>query len=101
MATTDGGVYGFAGLYLDFEFLGRFVVTPSAAIGLYAKGGARDLGNAVVFRTQIEAAYELTGGRRVGLVFSHLSNGGLARANTGSESILATVSVPLSSLHRQ
>ena len=101
MATTDGGVYGFAGLYLDFEFFERFVVTPSGAVGLHAKGGGRDLGHTILFRTQIEAAYELTGGRRVGLVFSHLSNGGLARANTGSESILATVSVPLSSLHRQ
>jgi hypothetical protein len=98
LATSDGAVYGFAGLYLNFEFFERFVVTPSGAVGLHAKGGGRDLGHTILFRTQIEAAYKLANARRIGLLLSHLSNGGLARVNGGSGSILATYSLPLSSL---
>ena len=101
MATGDGGVYGFAGLYLDFEFFQRIVITPSAAVGWYDEGRVRNLGHSLEFRAQIEVACTLEGDARLGLVFGHMSNGGLSDNNTGGESILLSYSLPLSSLRHQ
>ena len=98
LATSDGAVYGFAGLYIDFVFFERFIITPSGAVGLYSRGNGRDLGDVVEFRTQIEVAYALDNAARLGLVLSHLSNGGFSGVNMGSESILLSYAVPLSSL---
>jgi outer membrane receptor protein involved in Fe transport len=98
MATSDGAAYAFAGLYIDFEFFERLVVTPSAAAGLYSKGSGRDLGDAVQFRSQIEVAYTLSNATRLGLSLSHLSDGGFSSTNSGSESVVLSYALPLSSL---
>jgi hypothetical protein len=98
MATSDSAAYAFAGLYIDFEFFERLVVTPSVAAGLYSKGSGRDLGDAVQFRSQIEVAYTLGNATRLGLSLSHLSDGGFSSTNSGSESVLLSYALPLSSL---
>ena len=88
-------------MYLDFEVFERFVVTPSGAIGWYDEGRGRNLGHSLEFRTQVEVACTLEGDARLGLVFGHMSNGGLSDNNTGGESILLSYSLPLSSLPYQ
>ena len=48
--TSDIAAYGVAGVFTDFFFGRRFVLTPSFGIGVYADGDGKDLGSAIEFR---------------------------------------------------
>jgi lipid A 3-O-deacylase len=95
MATTDASLYGYAGFGSDFFFGNRWVVTPSIAIGAYAEGDGKDLGNTVEFRSAITIAYRLDNRSRLGLRFYHLSNAGIGDHNPGVEVLDFTYSLPL------
>lgn len=84
-ATTDGALYGVAGVLVDFDLTRRIVVTPSFGAGLYADGDGKDLGHVVEFRSQLEVGYKFNNGSRVGLAVSHISNASLDDANEGTE----------------
>ena len=93
-ATSGGAAYGFAGLLADFPLGEGFVLTPSFGAGGYRQGGGKDLGHGAEFRSQIEIAYVMAGGARVGLGASHLSNAGLGSRNPGANSGFAFVAFP-------
>lgn len=98
MATTDGALYGYAGIRLDI-FLGeRFVLTPQFAPGLYYKGDGKDLGHVVEFRSGIELAYRFDDRSRVGVSLYHLSNASLSEDNQGTEVVTVHYSHPLRNL---
>lgn len=97
MATTDGSVYGFAGLLVDLYFGNRWVLTPSTAVGAYHSGG-KDLGRSLQFRWGAELAYRFDDRGRLGIGLYHMSNGGLDDDNPGAESALLTYSLPLPNL---
>jgi lipid A 3-O-deacylase len=88
MATSDGAVYGCAGIAYDLPLGRRFVVTPSLAPGLYARGHGLDLGHAVEFRSELAFDYTLSHGAHIGLSFSHMSNAHLGDKNPGVESLM-------------
>jgi hypothetical protein len=98
MVTTDGTFYVCAGIGWEL-FLGRVVVTPSLAPGWYLQGGGKDLGFPAEFRTQLEFAYRLPGGSRLGLAVSHLSNASLGKTNPGELSLTINYELPLRSRH--
>lgn len=94
-ATGGGGVYGFVtGLLADFPLGEGFVLTPSLAAGGYRQGSSKDLGSGIEFRSQIEVAYVMAGGTRLGLGASHLSNAGIGDKNPGANSVFAFVALP-------
>lgn len=93
-ATSDGAVFGLAGLLYDYEVTDNWYVTPSVGAGLYSDGDGKDLGGALQFRSQIEVSYELESGHRVGTSFSHISNAGIKDENPGTEVIGVSYSVP-------
>lgn len=95
MATTDGGVYGYAGFGTDIFFGNRWVLTPSVAVGAFDEGGGKDLGNTVEFRTAVTFAYRFDDRSRLGLRFYHMSNAGLSDTNPGVEVLDLTYSIPL------
>jgi lipid A 3-O-deacylase len=95
--TTDGAVYAAGGLALDFQ-LGPVVITPSVAAGLYEKGGGKDLGHPVEFRTQLEIGYVFENEMRLTLALSHMSNAGLDDDNPGVNTIGAYIHMPIASL---
>jgi len=98
-ATTDGSVYGYAGILTDIVLWDRLVLTPSFAAGAWHKGSsAKDLGHWVEFRSQIELTAHLGGGLRAGVYFNHVSNAGLGDINPGVEVIGLTFVVPLRSI---
>jgi lipid A 3-O-deacylase len=88
MATSDGAVYGCAGIAYDLPLGRRLVVTPSFAPGLYARGHGLDLGHVVEFRSQLALAWSLAHGAHLGLAFSHMSNAELGDKNPGVESLV-------------
>ena len=98
MVTSTGSFYGYAGVGIDV-FLGRrFVVMPSFAPGIYAKGGGLDLGHALEFRSQAEFAYRFDDRSRLGFAISHISNDSIGDTNPGTEIFTLYYSVPVSKL---
>ena len=94
MVNTDGGVYGYGGLFLDI-FLGkRWVVMPNAAVGGYRRGDSKNLGSVLEFRTGVEIAYRFEDKSRLGLAFQHISNAGIDDENQGTESLVLTYAIP-------
>jgi lipid A 3-O-deacylase len=91
----DGGLYGYAGVFVDV-FLGRRVVLrPSFAVGAYSDGDGKDLGGVLEFRSAIELAWRFDDRSRLGIELSHLSNAGIYDNNPGTENLTINYSVPL------
>lgn len=96
--STGQGFLG-AGVLVDIFFGRRFVLTPSFAPLFYSGGNSKlDLGYALEFRSQIEAAYRLDDRSRLGFAVSHYSNAGLGDTNPGTESAMVYYSVPFDRL---
>jgi lipid A 3-O-deacylase len=93
MANTDGGVYGYGGVYTNLAF-GHWLITPSVGLGGYARNDSKNLGGVFEFYASLETGYEFTGGSRLGLRFAHISNAGTHGYNPGVESALVTYSIP-------
>lgn len=101
LGTSDGSVYGYWGLYMDLYFGNRFVVSPSTAVGLYARNGASsNLGSAVEFRSGIDFAYRFDDRSRLGIGIYHISNTGLwDDRNPGEETLMLSYDIPISKLY--
>jgi len=97
-ATSDGAVYGVAGLLVDLDLGSRFVLTPSVGVGAYHDGNGKDLGSGLEFRTQIELAYRFADHSRLGLAVSHISNADFGDSNPGAEVINLYYAVPIGAL---
>lgn len=94
MANSDGGVFGYGGLYTDIR-IGSWIVTPSGGLGGYAEGDSRDLGGIFQFHLGLDVAYQFDNGSRLGAKFAHISNAWIHDSNPGVESVLLTYSIPL------
>jgi len=95
MLTTDGGLYGYGGVGLDFHPTRTMYIFPNFAAGLYSDGDGKDLGHAVEFRTGVELGWELQTGSRVGVAVHHISNAGLGDKNPGTEILSLNYSFPI------
>jgi hypothetical protein len=100
-ATSDGAVFGVAGLFSDFPLGRRVIVSPSIGIGAYHRGGGLDLGSAFEIRSQLEFAWRLPDETRLGFAFSHISNAGIGDHNTGTEIATLYYAIPLASVGPQ
>ena len=96
--TSDGAVYGAAGILIDIYFGKRVVLTPSFGAGLYSNGSGKDLGHAVEFRSQIELSYRFDDRSRLGVAFGHISNASIGDDNPGTEILNLCYSLPLDGL---
>jgi len=96
--TSDGAVYGVAGVLIDIYFGRRFVLTPSFGFGAYANGDGKDLGGTLEFRSQIELAYRFDDRSRLGLAFSHISNADTGDDNPGTEILNVYYAIPIDSI---
>lgn len=93
--TSDGSVWGGAGVLIDFVFFDSVVLTGSFAPGLWAKGGGKDLGHVVEFRSQVELGYQFENESRLSIAFSHISNADLDDLNPGTEVLNLYYHIPL------
>ena len=96
--TTDGSLYGYGGIYTDFDLSDQVVLRPSFAVGAYSDGDGKDLGGVLEFRSGIELAWRFANRSRLGLEFTHISNAGIYDHNPGMETLTVNYSMPLDSL---
>jgi hypothetical protein len=106
LGTSDGSAYGYWGLYMDFYFGNRFVVSPSTAVGYYYRGDwekgdkKSNLGSAIEFRSGIDFSYRFDDRSRMGLGIYHISNTGLwDKRNPGEETVMLSYDIPISKLY--
>lgn len=92
-ATSDGALYGAAGILFDIP-VGPFIVTPSFGAGLYHDGAGKDLGSLIEFRSMLEVGYRFENEMRITAQFSHISNAGITRNNPGSNILGAYLHLP-------
>lgn len=96
--TSDGALYGAAGVLADFNLTSNIVLTPSFGAGLFSDGDGANLGHTVQFRSQLELGYRFENGSRAGIAFSHLSNANLGTRNPGAEVATVYYHLPVGSL---
>ncbi len=97
-ANTDGGVFGYGGLYADMRVTDNIVFQPSAGLGGYSQGDSAELGGVFQFHLGAEVAYEFDNGDRAGVYVTHISNADIHDRNPGVESVLLTYSISLDRL---
>lgn len=96
--TSEGGIWGGAGVLVDIYFGKHVVLTPNFGVGVFEEGSGLDLGSALEFRSQIELAYRFEDRSRLGIAFSHLSNAGIGDDNPGTEIATVYYHLPLEKL---
>lgn len=94
LGNTDGGVFGYLGLYLDLA-LGAVRLTPMLAAGGYREGSSVDLGGVFQFRQSLALAWQFDNGHRLGLKIAHISNADIHGSNPGAEDLMVTYTLPL------
>lgn len=97
-ATSDGALWGGAGVYADLPVYDRVYLTASTGVGGYSQGDGKDLGHTLEFRSTGEVTYRFDNGMRLGVAISHISNASLGDKNPGVNILSATYLVPLGSL---
>jgi len=94
VANTGGGLYGYAGAYMDLSYK-SFYLTPQLAMGGYREGNGTNLGGVFQFRQSLDLSYRFDNGHRLGVRAAHISNADIHERNPGEEELLLTYSVPL------
>jgi hypothetical protein len=95
MATAQGSGYLYLGINFDLLFCDHLLFAPGFAAGYYWKGGGKDLGWPLEFRSGVELAWQFDDFHRLGIHFYHLSNASLGRKNPGEESLVFFYDIPL------
>ena len=94
--TYNGTFWGGGGLLWEFNPIEHIFITPSFGTGLYRRAKEDvDLSHPIQFRSQLEIAYAFKNKNRIGLGFSHTSNGGLTNKNRGVETLSLYYYLPL------
>ncbi|QIB65381.1 acyloxyacyl hydrolase [Kineobactrum salinum] len=92
---NNGAKFVYVDLKKDFLLGQRWYLTPSFGVGAFDASRVLDLGHTLEFRSGLEAGYRFANHYRVGIAIYHLSNGGLADENPGTEVLAVSLSVPL------
>jgi lipid A 3-O-deacylase len=96
--TNKGSLYTYGGFRVEIPIGKHLLIVPMAAVGDYEKGGGKDLGSHIEFKTGAEIDLVFANGIRVGPVFDHVSNAGIGKRNPGEENLLLMISVPLGAI---
>jgi len=91
LGAEDGSAYFYVGVALDFPAADILDFVLSFAPGLYHAGPNHNLGYPLIFHSAVEVAVTLAPRLRLGLAFSHMSNGKLASPNPGIETLSVTL----------
>lgn len=95
-ATTDSGLYGYAGIHWEALEWEGFYLTPNFVVGAYSQGSnGKDLGHGLEFRSGLEISYDVYEDYRVGVAYNHLSNAGIGNDNPGTETLVFSYQIPL------
>ena len=94
-AAENGASFFYSDVRYDYWLTDRWVLIPSFGAGLFDKGDGLDLGSRLEFRSGIELARRFHGEYRIGVALFHLSNGGTAGENPGTEALVLSLCIPV------
>ena len=95
IVADDDARFIYVDLHRDFPLHDRWVTTLSFGGGFFHDGQSVRLGDRVMFQSGLELGRWLGNDWRAGIGFYHLSNGGLAEKNPGTEVLVLLVSAPV------
>lgn len=84
----------------DFWFTPSFGLLVASGFGYFGDGYQLELGGDFEFRSTAELAHRFSNGVLIGYGVAHVSNGGLFDDNPGANSVLLSVTIPLSRSER-
>ena len=90
----DGDVVVFVGPLIEYYVTPHLVGSISSGVGTWF-GSGFDLGSRVEFHSSGEVAWRFNDESRAGIAFFHTSNADLTKRNPGSDSLVATYSIPI------
>jgi lipid A 3-O-deacylase len=93
LAASDGNFFAYVGVLADVPVWNLIHFILSFAPGYSSSGTDHYLGFPLIFRSTAEISFRLTDGTRLGVSFSHMSNGKLATPNPGVETLSLTLTV--------
>ena len=93
MSTTTEDSYGYLGLLAEVPVVNQVQALVRFAGGIYTRGTGTNLGFPLEFRSELELAWQWTSQSRIGIAFSHLSNGAFSDVNPGLEILSLTYSI--------
>lgn len=96
-AGPDGMGYFYADVAHDFHLPRQWSMTLSLAAGYFLNGDAIGANEQLEFQSGLELTRALKNGMRIGLAGYHVSNGGLAHPNNGSEALVLLLGIPVRS----
>jgi hypothetical protein len=73
----------------------RWVLAINFGVAVFHDGHDVKHGSRLDFRSGMKTRYDISNNLRIGLEFSHLSNGSLADKNPGTELVFLSLSFPL------
>lgn len=95
-AVSDFGAnFIYADVKKEFFLNPHWYLTPSFGAGLFNETDEFRLGQSLEFRSGLEGGYRFNNGYRLGVAIFHLSNGGLADENPGTEALVLSLTMPL------
>lgn len=74
----------------------NWYLAPSLGLGYFEQSSQLKLGHALEFRSGIESGFHFEGGIQLGIAAYHWSNSSLSDVNPGTESLVITLSAPVS-----
>ena len=90
LANTDGGFYGFGGIFLDIRWDEKIIILPSLSVGGYSQNDSKKLGGVLEFKPEFYIGYKLNAQNLVGLSLQHISNASFHNKNPGVNMIIFT-----------
>ena len=85
--TENTALYLYTGVQAEYE-LGFLTITPSFAPGYYNKGGGKDLGSLLEFKSEIQMSFDLSDSSHLGMSYNHISNASFGDKNPGANSYM-------------
>ncbi len=97
LVNDNGAQYYYTGIGYDvfFDDAHAWVFTPNVNIGFYNDANGKNLGGSREYKSSIEMAYQWPGQQRLGIAFSHISNGEKYELNPGTELLTVQFAFPI------
>jgi hypothetical protein len=89
--TGNSSVYLYTGIEGQYG-VGPLKILPSFTPGFYEKGGGKDLGSALEFKSEIKLGLDIFENSKIGYSYSHISNNDWGERNPGTDNQQVTFS---------
>ena len=89
--TGDSSVYLYTGIEGQYG-IGPLKILPSFAPGYYEKGGGKDLGSVLEFKSEVKVGFDIFESSKIGYSYSHISNNNWGSTNPGTDNEQITFS---------